>query len=273
MCALTWHENTLDTDRIAGELQNSGYKVRIVKQQEIGLLEPNLKGVPQQAIFAESEGAIDPVLTTELFIKAAREAGADIQLGNEVLSFVTEGSRITGVVTANEILRADIVVLAAGAFTTALCQQLDFTLPINASPAILMRFHTDHQFVNRIVSNPLMEIRAASNTLTLAAEDYIDESMENNSQAIALRTLQKIKQYWHLEGQIELTDVVVGRRPMPQDGLPVIGRTAHIDGLYLLVMHTGVTLAGVAGRLAAAEILSDKYDVLLSSYRPGRFDR
>ena len=271
--ALTWFEDTLETERIASKLINFGYQARLVDQQEIRLLEPNLKNVPAQAMFAKNEGAIDPTLTTELFVKAAGEASADIQLGNEVLSFMTNGSRITGVVTANGNLTADIVVLTAGANTTTLCRQIDLILPINISPAILMNFHSNHRFVNRIISNPFMEVRAASNTLTLTAEDYIDESIENNPQAIAQRTLKKIKTHWQDAEQIKLTNVMVGRRPIPQDGLPIIGRITHIDGLYLLVMHAGVTLAAIAGRLAAHEILSGRDNVLLSSYRPKRFNQ
>lgn len=269
--ALTWHENTVETERIWRELNNFGNQVRLVDRQEIRLLEPNLKNVPAQAIFAENEGAIDPTLTTELFVKAAREAGADIQLGNEVLSFITNGSRVAGVVTANGNLTADVVVLASGTSTAALCKMLAISLPVNISPAILMHFHNHQRFVNRIVSNPFMEIRAASNTLILAAENYIDESVENNSQAIAQRTLEKIKKYWQGAEQIKLASVMVGRRPIPQDGLPVIGRATHIDGLYLSVMHVGVTLAAIVGRLAAAELLSDQDDSLLSFYRLKRF--
>ncbi len=270
--ALTWHDKIIETERIVHDLINFGYPAHLVDQQEIRFLEPNLKNVPAQAMFAKNEGAIDPTLTTELFVKAAREAGADIQLGNEVLSFMANGSRITGVVTANGNLTADIVVLATGANTNALCQPLNITLPIDISPAILMRFHNNQRFVNRIVSNPLMEVRAASNTLTLAAEDYIDESIENNPQAIAQRTLEKIKKNWQGAEQIKLVDVMVGKRPIPQDGLPIIGRTTHIHGLYLSVMHTGVTLAVIAGRLAAAEILSGQDNILLSPYRPKRFN-
>jgi len=270
--ALTWYDKMLEMERIVHDLINFDYKARLVDKQEIRHLEPNLKNVPDQAMFVENEGAIDPTRTTVLFVKAARDASANIQMGNEVLSFMTNGSRITGVVTVNGSLTADIFVLAAGVRTTTLCQPLDLTLPISSSPAILMRFHTNHQFVNRIVSNPFMEIRAASDTLILAAEDYIDESIENNPHAIAQRTLEKVKKHWLGADQTKIANVMVGRRPIPHDGLPIIGRTTKIDGLYLLVMHAGVTLAAIVGRLAATEILSDQDNVSLSSYQPKRFN-
>ncbi len=265
--ALSWRSNMIETERIASHLLNLGFPVHLADRKEIHLLEPNLKHVPAQAMFARDEGAIDPTRTTNLFIKAARERGANIQTGNEILSFMTNGSRIEGVVTANGKVTADIVVLAAGINSAILCQPLGLTLPVTVSPAILMIFHTTHRFVNRIVSNPLMEVRAASNTLTLAAEEYIDESPENCPQAIAQRLLNKIKKHWQGAEQLSLANIVVGRRAIPIDGLPVIGRTTAVDGLYLSVMHAGVTLAAIAGRLAAAEILNDQEDRLLSSYR------
>lgn len=153
----------------------------------------------------------------------------------------------------------------------ALCKSVNVTLPVNVSPAILMSFHTNQRFVNRIVSNPMMEIRAASHTLALTAENYIDESPENHPHAIAQRTLKEIKKHWQGIEQIKLANVMVGKRPIPEDGLPIIGRTTGIEGLYLLVMHSGVTLAAIAGRLAAAEILSGQNDILLSPYQLERF--
>lgn len=134
-----------------------------------------------------------------------------------------------------------------------------------------MRFHTKHRFARRIVSNPLMEMRAASDSLLLAAADYIDESEEQGPQAIAVRTLDAIKEHWHGAEQTRLIDVRVGERPMPQDGLPVTGAAPGISGLYLSVMHSGVTLAALAGRLAASEILNEQEESSLAAYRPSRF--
>ena len=49
----------------------------------------------------------------------------------------------------------------------------------------------------------------------------------------------------------------MGWRPIPQDGLPIVGFLPGIGGLYVSVMHSGVTLAAAVGRFAAAEILDE----------------
>ncbi|AUD06676.1 NAD(P)/FAD-dependent oxidoreductase [Spirosoma pollinicola] len=269
--ALTWRDDPNQTERLAGRLMEAGYTVRVIDQLHIQRLEPNLKKVPSRAIWAAKEGAIDPNLTLPGLITAARQAGVSCQLGNEVVSLLVSGSRLTGVLTAHGVIRADLVVLATGVEATTLCQPLAVHLPLANSPAILVAFRTAHPFVNRIVSSPSLELRAASPTLTLCAEEFLDDSIENNPQAIARRSLDNIKGQWHHVGPLTLTTVRVGNRPIPADGLPIIGRISSIDGLYVAVMHAGVTLAAVVGRLIASELLSDQEEALLDSYRPTRF--
>ena len=267
--AMSWYKDMTEAELIVSKLNSSSYKIRLVDQQEIRHLEPNLKIVPEQALYAENEGALDAALVTRLLIEAARKAS--VRLNTEVLALTTNGARITGVVTKEGELTADLIVLATGTGTAELCQPLGLKVPVDVSPAILMKFHTPHRFVNRIVSNPAMEIRAASDQLLLAAENYIDESVEDNPQAIAARTLSAIKKHWLGSEQVNLTDVIVGKRPVPRDGQPIIGRAPDLKGLYLAIMHPGITLAALAGRLVADEILKEQDDISLNPYRVDRF--
>jgi glycine/D-amino acid oxidase-like deaminating enzyme len=63
----------------------------------------------------------------------------------------------------------------------------------------------------------------------------------------------------------------IGVRHIPGDGLPAVGPAPGIEGLYLAVMHSGVTLAPIVGRLAAEEILGKGGSTLLDGFRPARF--
>jgi glycine/D-amino acid oxidase-like deaminating enzyme len=57
---------------------------------------------------------------------------------------------------------------------------------------------------------------------------------------------------------------------MPQDGFPVVGQIDDIRGLYLAVLHSGVTLAPAIGRLVADEALTGQRDNRLARYGPAR---
>jgi glycine/D-amino acid oxidase-like deaminating enzyme len=63
----------------------------------------------------------------------------------------------------------------------------------------------------------------------------------------------------------------IGVRPMPRDRHPVVGPVPGVDGFYVVVSHSGVTLGPLWGRIAAAEILDGKPDPRLEPFRPSRF--
>lgn len=269
--ALSWSTDSLATEQFAQHLLDGGYPVQLLAPAQIQALEPKLKRVPAHALFAPEEGALDALRATEVFIQAAQEAGATVQLGNAVHAILASSGRVEGVLTTTGKLVGDIVAVAAGAATALLGQSLGLRLPLTESPAILLRFQGSRRFVQRIVSTPDMEIRAASPTLTLAAEDYLDESPTTNPQAIAARTLLKLQAQWQGTQDLRLTQVAVGRRPMPQDELPIVGRVTGLEGLYLAGMHAGVTLAAITGRLMAAELVHQREEALLAPYRLARF--
>jgi glycine/D-amino acid oxidase-like deaminating enzyme len=63
----------------------------------------------------------------------------------------------------------------------------------------------------------------------------------------------------------------VGVRPMPRDERPMVGGIPGLEGFYVVVSHSGVTLGPLWGRIAAAELLDGVLDPRLIPYRPTRF--
>ena len=70
---------------------------------------------------------------------------------------------------------------------------------------------------------------------------------------------------------LELDFHTIGYRPTPIDGFPIIGRAEGVDGLYVAVMHSGITLAPAVGLFATREILDGERDPLLAPYGLARF--
>jgi glycine/D-amino acid oxidase-like deaminating enzyme len=58
---------------------------------------------------------------------------------------------------------------------------------------------------------------------------------------------------------------------VPSDRLPIVGPLPWLEGLYLAVCHSGVTVAPALGRLVADEVATQSADGLLAPFRPGRF--
>lgn len=234
-------------------------------------IEPHLKNPPQQAVYDATQGALDAVQATHVLIAGAQAHGAHILEQTQVLGLTTHKTAVTGIQTASGTIKADVVVLAAGTGITQLTETLNLPLPIEASPAIFIRYRMQPDRVNTLISSPEMEVRQGPEGILLAAEDYLDDTLENRPEAIARRTAAAIQN--ELAGiiSIEPDQACIGLRPIAADGTPIIGYLPGIDGVYVCTMHPGVTLAAIVGRLVSEELIDDQASRALSACRPERF--
>ncbi|MED5595460.1 NAD(P)/FAD-dependent oxidoreductase [Janthinobacterium sp. P210006] len=243
----------------------------VIDRTRIAQLEPRLKQPPEQALYEPEQGALNAVSATHALLAAARALGATVRTHTPVRGFAVHNATVTGVETAAGVIEADTVVLAAGTGTAALAAQLGASLPIHASPAIFLRYQALPGLVRGIISSHAMEVRQTDDGTMLAAEDYVDDAPENQPAAMAQRTASAIRR--ELEGADTITPefACVGLRPMPFDGVPVIGYLPQVDGAYVCAMHPGVVLAGVVGQRVSGEIVDGQPASALEACRPARF--
>ena len=69
----------------------------------------------------------------------------------------------------------------------------------------------------------------------------------------------------------EVLDYRVCVRPMPADGLPIVGWLPGAGGLYVGVTHSGATLGLRLAELICADLVSGAPAAELAPYRPDRF--
>jgi glycine/D-amino acid oxidase-like deaminating enzyme len=118
--------------------------------------------------------------------------------------------------------------------------------------------------------SPEMQLRQTLEGRLVAAAGFADTD-PNADGAAATATLIDAMRRMIVSGASIAPDYhVIGRRPMPQDGFPVVGKVDAIPGLYIAVMHSGITLAPAIGRFVADELLTGQRDNLLAPYGPGR---
>jgi len=68
----------------------------------------------------------------------------------------------------------------------------------------------------------------------------------------------------------EIESTLIGWHPLSIDGHPVLGPSPAKRDVYLAIMHSGVTLAPIAGQLVARELIHDAAIGRLEPYRPTR---
>lgn len=265
--ALFYSPSTSETQQVS-DSQPTG---TLISRDQIRSLEPNLKNPPRHAVYKAEEGALDAVQATHTLIAGAQAHGAKVLTQTRMFGFTTQDDQVTGVETTAGSIDADVVVLAAGTGTSTLTEMLGVSLPIEASPSIFIRYRSPPGLVNTIISSPAMEVRQNAEGRLIAAEDFLDNTPENQAEAIATRAAKAIQKELHGVTFIEPELACVGLRPMPADGIPIVGPLPNIRGVYVCAMHPGVILAAIVGRLASEEILGDQPVAALSSCRPQRF--
>ncbi len=265
--ALTWRRDTAATERLVREHAACGYDVRLMERDELVAREPNLIDPPEVAAFAPIEGAIEAGPMAAVIAGAAVGAGVTARYDCPAEALVTQGGRVSGVRTAEGVIEADTVVLAAGTGSPELAQEFGPSLPVAPSPAVLLRFHAPRQLVHSITNIPAMEIRHGGPGRLTAAEDYPEDG---DVDALARRTLADIRGALRGGEALEIESAQAGWRPMPADGLPHLGFQPGIEGLYIMAMHAGVTLAPTVARLATTEIVDGVPVAMLDHLRPGR---
>jgi glycine/D-amino acid oxidase-like deaminating enzyme len=191
--------------------------------------------------------------------------------GTPVIDLDHRDGTVTGVRTTAGSAEAETVVLAAGTGSVALCAGLGVTVPIEPSPAVLVRLRATPGLVKTIVATPALEFRQLDDGTVLAPTAYNGET----DQAALLVTARRVRDLFVASfagaEDTEIVSVEIGWRPMPTDGEPIIGPPPGTRGLYLAVMHSAITLAAAVGRLAAAEILTGRPAPELTGCRPDRF--
>lgn len=243
-----------------------GYDVHLVERDEIRRIEPYLADPPELAVHAPKEGAVEPLAASRVLLTAAEARGVTVIANNPVSGLILRDGRVVGVRTSAGLIEVDEVVLAAGVGVTELMTSIGLTLTIRAAPALLVRTQPYEKRLNGLVMSPEIQLRQTFEGRFVAAVEFSPGDADADGARAAATALNL------MIGMITPTPAllpdshVIGVRPIPDDGFPVIGRAPGVAGLYVAVMHSGITLAPAIGRIVADEIMMGKRDSLIASY-------
>lgn len=271
--AISWEEEGPALVARAAELARLGYRVEALGPAAFTALCPSVAPPPQALLFAD-EGAVDPARLTRALLRAAEALGAQCWLGCPVTGFLSTEGRITGVTCAQGTIAADHVILATGTASEGLLAPLGIALPMLARPGVLFRTQELPRLFRHVMIGPGgVEFRqdAEGHILAPAEPGHQHTGARPNSAlpgALADAALPRLQALLP-SVPLRWERVMLGHRPVPADGLPVVGQAA--SGLSLAVMHSGVTLAAITADLLAAEVLDGTASPLLASFRPHRF--
>ena len=264
------------------QLQAKGYPTRIISKDEIRELEPGLSPGPvMTASFSEIDGQVDPLKVIEACLQRACESGTVVHTQTPATELCLDGrGKIEAVNTPTGEISCDAVILANGTATTELAATADVHIPQQNSPGVVIRTDPQPPILQNVSVLHLPPIDKDRHEIhlrqsadgTFAIGQGSQESVDrDDSQAHADALLSRAIHYLPALAGARAIPKPVGYRPMPIDGLPVLGFCQATPNLYIALMHSGVTLAPLVGELATLEIVDGARVEMLAPYRPERF--
>ena len=265
---LWWEELGPKLQAFAAQLQRLGYPV---ERRAPDL--PMLAAPPGEALFFPAEGIAAPAATRDALLALATGQGAQVLRGMAVQAVETEAGRVTGIRTDAGRVAADHVVIAAGTGAPDLLHDLGLALPMLPRPGLMLRSSPVPVLDIPILCTPQGEVRQGADGCLWASAAVGHQADDATTIADAMDSAQtaaaRIGALFQ-DPPARWDEVRLAWRPMPGDGLPVIG-AADPQGLSVAVMHSGITLAAITAEILADEITTGARRNDLTPFRPERF--
>ena len=160
--------------------------------------------------------------------------------------------------------------ISAGVGAEAILKSADVILPMANRTGVMLHSRPIERVLHHVIWGDRIHMKQQADGRLVIGEVFSEAWAERDPVIIADQMLADARR--HLpNADIEIEHTTIGLRPIPKDGMPVIGAVDGIDGLYVAVMHSGMTLAPIVGRMASEEIMDGTRFDTLAPYRLSRF--
>ena len=258
----------------AERLEAWGYPIELISPQAAMELEPDLNvgEAVQSVVHTPTEGYVEMIRLIAALLAGARKYGATIRSETRVTSLLRDGDRVVGVETASgERLHADTVIDCAGPAADEVIRMAGAEMPFNRVPGRTIYTNPIATTLRRPIHGPGAHWRPDGSGRIVMAHGNHDTQFYEGMAWTPEQTLAVVKQHLRPLANARVEATRVGVRPMPSDELPILGNLPGLDGFYVAVSHSGVTLGPLWGQVAAAELLDNQPDARLETFRPARF--
>jgi glycine oxidase len=245
---------------------------RLVESRELRELEPSLGPAVQRALW-QPGGNVDNRRLCRALELSIRAAGVTIRTAARVVGVAQQGGRVAGVRLSDATIPADLVVLAAGAWSGGIAgvTPVPTIVPQRGQVIALDRGNVLVRQVVMTLTDPYLVPRADGRLIVGATREFAGWDARLTAGGAAWLLNEAIRLMPAL-AQCAIQDQWTGFRPLSQDGQPLIG-PGQPAGLYFLTGHGPSGIAPLPGSIALllALIEGTPPPVAAEPFSPTRF--
>lgn len=276
----------------ARQLEAWGTPVEWLEHTQLKQLEPKVRFAEgAEGLLVEGDCWLDVARFLTFLVAAMRERGADvIEHCRAVELLASDSGDVIGVQTETDQYTCPTVVVATGAHTPDTLSELTgydgfrSRFPLQRAPGLLVTTPPmQTELVNHILytahSSGLHVRGAGAGRLLVGADDADGLVSESEAEAVAvdaartlLTRLQRLLPDFPGPDVLNRCRMNRGVRAVPVDGRSIAGPALAAEGLYVIVTHSGITLAPILAELIADCIESGGVPAQLIPFNWDRFD-
>jgi len=254
--------------------QRDGLAVEWLNGDEARRLEPCISDRGRCALRCPRDFQIDNRRLINALVRANEELGIQLWTGISVKTLRIKHQRVCGVETSNGTFDAPVVVVAAGAWSSLI--HLPGLPPFDIEPVRgqMLCFEARPQIARHVIYSsrgylvPRRDGRvlAGSTVEHVGFDKSITDEGSNSIRSMALEIAPGI-------AALPMIDSWAGVRPRAKDGLPVLGLSAGVGGLFYATGHyrNGILLAPITGKVLVDAIVDGMMPANLEAFSPDRF--
>ncbi|MEA1675333.1 glycine oxidase ThiO [Nitrospirillum sp. BR 11163] len=260
------------------EFQRSlGLNVAWLNGAQVKEREPWLNPRAAAGVLGADDGQVDNRKLAVALKAAALKAGARLHEGAAVEALSVTAGRTDGVVVDGALKPADVVALAAGAWSRQLPG-----LPEGAVPPVrpvkgqmlALRMDPAQPLLRHVVWPPKCYLVPRLDGRLIVGATTEDKGWDDHLTAGGVLAL--LEAAWRaLPGveELPIEEMWVGHRPGSRDDAPILGPVPNVAGLVMATGHhrNGILLTPGTADLVADHILTGRVDPLLAPFGIGRF--
>ena len=270
-------DDAMQALRCAAEaLSARGVSAHLFDARAVHDAEPQLSGEVRAGLFIPSYGFVAAAELTRALAVAAERAGALMLSPQRVTRLSAAGGK-SGIRIETNLgtLTATQVVLAAGSWAGRIdVAGATAPLPVKPVRGQLLHLGWNGPSLRRVTWGERCYLVPWDDGTLLVGATVEDVGFDERTTTAGVRDLidaacELVPQGW----SADLKSARAGLRPGTPDGLPIIGPSARLPGLFYATGHyrSGVQLAPITADLVADLVLDNKVDPLLAAVAPARF--
>jgi len=258
--------------------QGEGFDLEWLTGEQARRLEPSISDQVVCALRFPRDFQVENRRLVDALVRANEELGVQVVTGSSVTALRIKDEKVHGVDTSNGFVEAQVVVIAAGAWSSLIKAPVNTPgwPPFEIEPVRgqMLCFETHPQIARHVIysARGYLVPRHDGRVLAGSTVEHVgfDQSVTNEGReairSMALEIAPAI-------AGLPIIDSWAGFRPRAKDGLPVLGSFAEVAGLFFAAGHyrNGILLAPITGKVLADAIVDGQMPASFESFSPNRF--